>query len=201
MLRSHVRPFFKTVFALGLSSLLTSCSMLSFGDGGGGGRVSSKMDRIVLAQDVSAYEFAHRDYRKTVYKLPAGEYEQVLDTRDALYFLNRTADVHVSWPNWKNRARSDRSAPGGLMYSKGRALWFVFTLGSPDEMDVEGELPIRLKIDDKINGRLVNPGGLLGRTDKNGQLVKVESEQETTFYGTPANLDAISIVTTTAQKK
>ena len=175
--------------------------MLSFGDGGGGARVSSKIDRITLAQDVSAYEFAHRDYRKTAYKLPAGDYEQVLDTRDALYFINKDADVQVTWPNWKNRARPDRSAPGGLMYDKDRSLWFVFTLGSTDEMDVEGEPPIRLKIDDKIYDRLVNPGALLGRLDKSGRLVMVDGEQEAAFYGEPANLDGITIVTVTTSKK
>jgi hypothetical protein len=190
----------KTALGAVFVSLLVSCSLLPTG-GGGGGRISSKIDRIVVARDVSAYEFAHRDYRKTVYTLPAGDYEQVLDTRDGVYFLNNTADVQVAWPNWKNRARPDRTAPGGLMYSKDRGLWFVFTLGSTDEMDVEGEPPIRLKIEDKISGRLVNPGALLGRTDKSGQLVKVETEREAAFYGEPANLDAITIVTVTTPRK
>jgi hypothetical protein len=200
MLLTHVRILTKTILGVAFAALLASCSLLPTG-GGGGGRVSSKIDRITLAQDVSAYEFAHRDYRKTDYKLPAGDYEQVLDTRDALYFINKAADVQVTWPNWKNRARPDRSAPGGLMYSKDRGLWFVFTLGSADEMDIEGEPPIELEIEDKIYDRLVNPGALLGRLDKNGQLVKVETEREAAFYGEPTNLDAITVVTITTPRK
>lgn len=200
MLLTHVRILTKTILGVAFATLLVSCSLLPTG-GGGGGRVSSKIDRITLAQDVTAYEFAHRDYRKTDYKLPAGNYEQVLDTRKALYFLNKTADVQVTWPNWKNRARPDRGAPGGLMYSKDRGLWFVFTLGSADEMDIEGELPIELKIDDKIYDRLVNPGALLGRLDKTGQLVKVETERESAFYGEPTNLNAITIVNATKTTK
>jgi hypothetical protein len=201
MLLTHVRLLTKIVLGAALASVLASCSLLPSGGGGAGGRVSSRIDRITLAQDVTAFEFAHRDYRKTEYTLTAGDYEQVLDSRKALYFLNKAADVRVAWPAWKNRARPDRSAPGGLMYSKDRGLWFVFTLGSADGMDVEGEPPIKLETKDKIFDRLVNPGALLGRLDKNGRLVKVETEREAAFYGEPTNLDAITIVTTTASKR
>jgi hypothetical protein len=187
----------KNLFGILVSLLLVSCSLVSKERSEG----PSRIERVILASNVAAFEFASRDYRKTVYTIPAGDYARAQETKHAVYFLNSATEVLVSWPNWKNRARPDRSAPGGVMFSKSRGLWFVFTLGSHDEMDVEGEPPIVLKLEDTIDGRLVNLGALLGRTDKNGRLVHLETSPEATFYGEPENLQAITLVATSSPQR